>query len=242
MADLPEGERDNSEPVQQLWDFHNEILRKRGIDLKERLLSWVKKQKEGFRDPHSKIEFEELCRDGCVPQVLSVLLSFIRYSPKLSGFWTLIVGDAKSRRAISRSLEMAAAALEDQFKEVVADDSEEQRKQFEELGRVPLSTLVAELRLYVSFINMAEELKIEVGTRSIEEFARFLLTDYVGRSTGRFHDRNIATLFGEIKGFEVYEEAAQRMWRERNYDRLVKHHKKIGDFLLAIGAVIARQT
>jgi hypothetical protein len=242
MMDLPVGARDNPEPIQQLWDTHNEILRRRGIDFNQLLLSWVKKQKESFRDPHSKIEFEELCSDGCVPQVLSVLLSFIRKSPNLSGVWTLIVGETKSRRAISKSLEMAAAALELQFKEVVADDSEEQRKQFEDLGRIPLSALVAELRLYVSFINMAEELKIDVQTRSVEEFARFLLTDYVGRSTGRFHDRNIATLFGEVKGLELYDEAAQRMWRERNYDRLVKYHKKIGDFLLAIGAVIARQT
>jgi hypothetical protein len=242
MAELPDADRSNLEPLQQLWDVHNEILRQRGIDLNELLMRWVRKQKEEFKDPHSKIEFEELCSDGCAPQVLSLLLSFIRNSPKLSGFWTLIVGDAKSRRAVSNSLDMAAAALEGQFKEVVADDSEEQRKQFEELGRIPLSTLVAELRLYVSFINMAEELKIEVETRSVEEFARFLLTDYVGRSTGRFHDRNIATLFGDVKGLEAYEEAAQRMWRERNYDRLVKYHKKIGSFLLVIGAVIARQT
>lgn len=241
MAELPDSGRNNLEPVQQLWEYHNEILRQRGIDFNAFLLRWVKEQKEEFRDPHSKIEFEELCSDGGVPQVLSVLLSFVHNSPKLSGFWSLIVGDAKSRRAVSKSLEKAAAALEDQFKEVIADDSEGQLKLFEELGRVPLSTLVAELRLYVRFINMAEGLKIEVGTRSVDEFARFLLTDYVRRSTGRFHDRNIATLYGDVKGLELYDEAAQRMWRERNYDRLSKHHDKIGDFLLAIGVVIARQ-
>ncbi len=228
--------------VQQFWEFHTKALLARGVDLNQRLLSWVQQQKNSFSDPQSAIEFEELCRDGCVPQVLSVLLSFVRNSTRLSGFWTLMVGDAHSRKAMSKVLDEAADALENRFKELIADDSPEQRKQFEDLDRVPLSALVAELRLYVSILNFADTLKIEIETRSVEEFARFLLTDYVGRSTGRFHDRNIATLFCDMKQMEVYEEAAQRMWRERNYDRLFEHHQKIGNFFLAIGAVIARQT
>lgn len=76
MAKLPTAEHQDSDPLQELWDVHNEILRRKGNNLSQLLLDWVKKQKERFQDPHSAIEFEELCNDGCVPQVLSVLLSF----------------------------------------------------------------------------------------------------------------------------------------------------------------------
>src|ERR1700681_1842150 len=99
---------DSFESEQELWDFHNQVLLKRGIDLNKLLLQWVRTQKETFRDPRSPIEFDELCGHGCVPQVLAVLLSLARHSPKLLTFWTTIIGDPKSRQALSASLEKAA--------------------------------------------------------------------------------------------------------------------------------------
>jgi len=233
---------DSYEAEQELWDLHNQLLLKRGIDFNELLLQWVRTQKETFRDPRSPAEFDELCDHGCVPKVLAVLLSLARHSPKLVTFWATIVGDQKSRQAFSISLEKAATTLEHQFGDFIKSEDEERRKAFQQIGRIPLSTLVAELRLYSSVARFAKRFKFDVQTRSPVEFARFLLTCYVQKATGRFHDRNVATLFGDVTSLEAYEETAQRMWRDRNYERLAKHHSKLGDLVHAMSVVISRQT
>ena len=61
-------------------------------------------------------------------------------------------------------------------------------------------------------------------------------------ATGRPHDRNVATLLAEALGLEAYDEVAQRMWRDRNYERLTKYHSKVADFVFAMGVGISRQT
>lgn len=159
------------EPVQKVWDLHNQILLKRGIDLNQLLLRWVRTQKESFRDPRSSFEFDELCDHGCVPQVLSALLSLARHSPKLVTVWDSLVGDTASRRALTKSLEDAAAAIEIKLRDFIASEDEKQRQDFQAIGRIPLSDLVAELRLYASFVKLAEIFKVDVETRSPEEFA-----------------------------------------------------------------------
>jgi hypothetical protein len=230
------------ESEQELWDLHYQALLKRGIDFNDLMLQWVRTQKETFRDPRSPIEFDELCNHGCVPQVLAVLLSLARHSPKLVTFWATIVGDPKSRNAFSVSLERAAAVLQHQFREFITTEDDERRREFQQIGRIPLSALVDELRLYASVAKLAERFKIDVETRSPMEFSRFLLTNYVVRATGKFHDRNVATLFGEVMGLEAYDETAQRMWRDRNYDRLATHHSKLGEIVHSMSVVISRQT
>ena len=58
--------------------------------------------------------------------------------------------------------------------------------------------------------------------------------------TGRFHDRSVSGLIGEIVGSPDYNEVAHRMWRARNYERIEKHFSWIPRFLVAMSVVIAR--
>jgi len=57
--------------------------------------------------------------------------------------------------------------------------------------------------------------------------------------TGRFHDRSVSGLVGEVLGPSDYNEVAQRMWRSRNYERIDKHYSWITRFLVAMSVVIA---
>jgi hypothetical protein len=242
MDDPIEANSDRYKSEQELWDLHNQALLKKGIDLKELLLWWVEAQKEAFRDPRSGIEFDELCNHGCAPQVLAICLALAHHSPKLTPFWNTLVGEPEARRTFLNSIESTVAALEQQFGNLIAYEDDEDRKRFRDMGRIPLSTLAAELKFYASLLTFAERFRIDVETRSPTEFSRFLLTYYVRKATGRFRDRNVATLFGEIAGLEAYDETAQRMWRDRNFERLAKHHSRLGDLAHAMGVVISRQT
>jgi hypothetical protein len=242
MDDPIDAITDDYKSEQELWDFHNQALLKKGIDFKEVLLWWVRTQKDAFRDPRAGNEFDELCAHGCAPQVLAICLALARHSPKLAPFWNTLVGEPEARRAFLKSIESTVSAFEQQFGKFIACEDDEDRKRFQQMGRIPLTTLAAELRFYASLVTFAERFRIDVETRSPIEFARFLLTYYVRKATGRFHDRNVATMFGEVAGLEAYDETAQRMWRDRNYERLAEHHSRLGDLAYALSVVISRQT
>ena len=109
------------------------------------------------------------------------------------------------------------------------------------MGRIPFSRVASELRFYVRFLNLAQSLRKDTESHSLEEVSKYLLASYVKRMTGRLHDRNVSGLIGEMAGPSDYNEVAQRMWRLRNYRRLEKHHSKLGDFLVAMSVVISHR-
>ena len=77
-------------------------------------------------------------------------------------------------------------------------------------------------------------------TRSLRTalVAKYLLVGYVEKATGRYRDRNTATIIGEILGPVGYDDVAQRMWRHRNYTRLHGNFSGLVSFLFAMGVVI----
>jgi hypothetical protein len=104
---------------------------------------------------------------------------------------------------------------------------------------VPRGGLISELRFYTGFLSLADLVAEETGTRSIREFAKYLLMDYVSRATGAFHDRETSGLVGAVLGSPSANEVAQRMWRRRNYLRLQKHFSKAVDFLWVLAVAIS---
>ncbi len=150
----------------------------------------------------------------------------------------MMVGPPENRRKTVRALEKAAATLEEVFGDLIVTEDEEQRATFTKIGRIPFSRMVSELRFYVRFINLAESLRKDTESHSLREVSKYLLASYVKRTTGRFHDRNVSGLVGEVIGSVGYDETAQRMWRSRNYMRLDKHFSWMTDFLAAMSVVI----
>ena len=239
MTDTEKPEPNGYEVERAFWNTFRESRQATGIRIDQVLAEWASEEAQKLTSPGAREDFDELCADGCSPQVLAAIAAVFRYSPRSQRFWAMLVGPPEDRQKTKRILENAAATLEDIFGAFIAAEDEKDRAQFAKLGRIPLSRLVAELRFHIRFINSAESLAVDTEAHSLGEVSKYILSSYVKRRTGRFHDRNVSGLIGEIIASPDYNEVAHRMWRNRNYERLEKHFSRITEFLVAMSVVIA---
>jgi hypothetical protein len=230
------------DPVHELWTVHAEILQKRGYNLDELVRDWAQKQAANLSSPGAQTDFKELCANGCVAPVLSALVVLLKWSPRLETFWEQIYGNPDKRRKVVRSLEKTSSELERLFSFSIALEDAEMAAKFGELGRISPSRLVGELRFYARMLDFMNRLPKETNTRSLTEFSKFLLTDYVKATTGRFRDRNVSALLGETTRQPDYNEVAHRMWRHRNFARMKSHYSRLGELLLNIGRAVSSRT
>ncbi len=204
------------------WNTYREVQSSKGINVALLHADLAKSVEQEFRSPGAREDFASLRAAGCLPEGLALLVLLLRYSPFFEQSWTQMVGESKSRKTAARALENAATTLETLFAGVIeAGDDAENR--FTKVGRLPVSSLISELRLYGRVINLAQLLSKDSETRSLAELFRYVLTGYVKRMTGRFHDNAVSGLLSEIFGIPGYNEGAQNMWRKRNYKRLELH-------------------
>ena len=221
-----------------LWQTYREVHREKGIDIAQFFSALATKLEEGL-PPEVREEFRELCDAGCLPEGLALLVALLRYSPNLQEAWTNLVGQSSNREKKRDALERAAKTLENVFDDALAGGSQAEVGVFPK-NRIPVSRVISELRTHARFVGFAERLRKDTETRSPVEFAKYMLTGYVKRMTGEFHDRCVSGLFGEAVGPEDYGETAQSMWRFRNYARLDGHHSGIVKLAVAMSVVIAR--
>ncbi len=240
MADNDRSEHDGYKEEQALWSAYRESRQSRKIDIDRLFAEWAAQEQQKLALPGAREDFAELCKHGCNPQVLAAIIALIRYSPRLEAIWAVIVGPPESRQQATRSLENAAATLEEVFGTFIAVEDEKDRAKFAKIERIPPSRMVSELRLYGRVINLAALLAVDTEAHSLGEVSKYILSSYANRTTGRFHDRNVSGLIGEIANSPEYNEVAHRMWRNRNYERLEKHFSRITEFLVAMSVVIAR--
>lgn len=233
---------EQTDPVRQLWEVYAKILEKRGYHADQLLRDWTQVQKAKLASPGAQEDFDELSAGGCVPQVLAALLALLRWSPTMESFWQQLYGNPSKRTAVVKSLEKTALALERLFSFAIALEDEDVVTKFNELGRIAPSSLVSELRFYARMLDFLNRVPSETNTRSLKEFVKFVLTDYVKATTGRFRDRNVSGLLAEVVGSPDYNEVAHRMWRHRNFLRMKKHYSRLSDLLLTIGQVLTSRT
>lgn len=218
------------------WKTFRETRLAKGYDVDQDLKEWAADQAKRLTSPGAREDFAELCQDGCTPQVLAVIVTLRRNSPGLEIFWKTVMGPAPKRQKTTRTLEKAAATLEEIFGGFTAVTDQET---FAKMGRIPLSRLVSELRFYVRLTNFAESVRRTTGSHSLAEVSKYLLSSYARRMTGNFHDRQVSGLVAELTGSAEYFEVAHRMWRSRNYRRLDKHYSWMADILVAASVVIS---
>jgi hypothetical protein len=135
-------------------------------------------------------------------------------------------------------LENASGALEELFSPLKAIEDVELNTKFAQLGRISPARIISELRFYIRFINAAESTAADTENHSLAELLKYILSGYVNRATGRFHDKNVSGLIAETSGPLEYNEFAHRMWRSRNYERLEKHLSGLVELLFALGVAI----
>lgn len=242
MSDIDKPQIEDLADELAFWNAFREAHRAKDVDIGRRYAEWTAELERGLTSPGAREEFAELCKAGCFPQTLALLVLLLRYSPSLKSFWTKVVGQPRNRDKATRALENAAQTLKTLYAGVIALGSDAETEQFAKIGRVPISRIVSELHVHVKFINFAKTLSADTETRSPTQLAKYLLTSYVRRMTGDFHDRCVSGLVGEIVGSPEYNAGAQSMWRQRNYKRLEKHYSWMVRFLVAMSVVIEYTT
>lgn len=243
MRDMAENNIPEPDPYkeeQALWSVYRQTRRSRGIDIDKVLAEWVEQEKQKLNSPGAREDFAELCKDGCHAQALAAIVMLIRNCPRLEGLWTMVVGPPENRQKATRTLESAAATLEEFLGVFISAEGEKDQAEFAKIGRIPPSRMISELRLYGRAIRMAELLAIETEAHSLIEVSKYILSSYVNQMTRSFHDRNVSGLIGETADSTDFNEVAHRMWRYRNYERLEKNFSWMTNLLVAMSIVINR--
>ena len=226
----------------ELWNTLCEIYREKGIDLPTSCRNWAEDVERQLEKPSPNTEFRELCNDGCLPEVLALLLLKFQYAPDLAKIWTRAIGAPKVRAKVIRSLEKAATQLESHYGNIISgDEGVELDRSLVAIKRIPIPILISELRLHAKALWFTETVKKKAKLKTLDELARYLLTAYVARMTGSFHDRCVAALVGEIQGDLEYTEVAQRVWRGRHYDKLELHFAWIPQLVVAFSVAMAKK-
>jgi hypothetical protein len=241
MSDIEPPKSEIARRMQELWQAYRQIELTRGLDIEEALAAWTVKERQRLAFPGSRDDFDELCKGGCVPQVLALLIAFVRSSPRISERFR-VLGSPDKREKTVRSLERASEACQDLFENLLTLDHELIAIAFPEKGMLPQPLLVTELRLYAGLLKLAAMVPSAFEVNSLPEFTKFLLVGYVEQATGRFYDRNVSVLIGDALGPADYHEVAQRMWRHRNYQRLKESLQGLPELLFDLSFVMARRT
>lgn len=223
-----------------LWKSYRDICRGKQIDTIKLYMDQAEEEKQKLASPGAREDFVELCEAGCFQPVLAGIVMLLRCAPRLETFWTEMVGRPDNREKTTRTLESAAQTLENLFSGVIESEKEGKSLELEKIGRLPISRVVKELRVYIRLIKLASSLSAETETRSPAELAKYLASGYVLSMTGRFHDRCVSGLVSEASGSLEYIEVTHRMWRTRNYERIDKHFSWMTRFLVAMSVVIAQ--
>jgi len=232
---------DRLKEEREFWVLYRDVMAEKGVDISRFYADAAESVKQDFSTPGAKADFVELCISGCSPEILAFLVWLLRHSPQVSNWWQSTLGDRRKRQKTKVTLENAASTIENVFAPMLKADEKIREKLAHSRFLMP-KELIAQLRLYARFITFGELLAADPGIHSLTEFVRYLLVGYVKRATGRFCDRNVSGLIGELGEYAEYDEVAQRMWRHRNYERLDEHLSSLADGLNAMGIVMAEKT
>jgi hypothetical protein len=189
----------------------------------------------------------------------------IERSQHAAEMWRSTIGTTRRRDQVVGALLKAADALEEVHERFITALLQDMRVSLDNdlrsmLGDDPTSpnmpstfakwpnnapaphpaTVVKALRLYARALGMFDTISKETQAHSAESFPRYLISAYVKRATGSFHDRDVSTLIGSVVCSPTYDEIAHRMWRSRNYKKLEKEFSFLTELLVGIGVVTSQ--
>jgi hypothetical protein len=255
---------DAFEDLLKVWKGLSSIYASKGIDLLQLARDLVKDKRKSLSRWASEGSFDALCEAGCNRYSLVLPLKVIEWARSRANKLQQAAGPARRRQQVAGLLERSASVLEEFVKSLdaaVSDDfaplppsvlktarnlakqidfrEDEDKWLGSPLAPHP-STLVRGLRFYSRFLRALPQLG-GPGMPYSESLGKYLLSAYVRRITGKFHDPEVSALIESTGGKEGYDETAHRMWRSRNYNRIHKQCSSLVDFLVDVGPVIESQ-
>ncbi len=234
-----------------------------GIDEAGLWREWTRQKRASLKDFAAVGSFDELCRSGCHAFPLAIAFAIFQPLQSIASKWQLITGPPRRREQRIRVLEKSAAALEElqtAFVDAMMENPDRSipseiltdlRKELinpSDLDTIwskkapaphPATTIHA-LRFYASSLRKFDRISDETGISSSDMLPKYIISAYVQRATGGFHDAEVSTLIGAVLR-SVYDETAHRMWRSRNYERIDADFAFLPKLLIGIGVVTSSQ-
>jgi hypothetical protein len=265
---MSEQNKDEFKELRELWNLLCSINVSKSLDLPQLVQLLAMRKREVLVQWTSEADFDELCREGCSEVSLALALWAIEASQSIEQRWRKTVPSARRRKQIVRILEKAADVLEELQNSFSAAILEGVKKSLPEDLRKsvnlesgilnivsnmkpkwpqnapaphPANTIRA-LRLYARVLSMFHAISEETQAHSSDSIPKYLISAYVKRATGDFHDAQVSALIGSALGSGTYDETAHRMWRSRNYEPLEEECSSLVELLMGIGVVTALKT
>lgn len=231
---------DKYEYISEAWNTITSIYGPKGIDIP----GWLEKQTDEISNALSSEEllrdFDELRDEGCAPPILALILKLYRASPDLEQLWIEVAGAKSKRTKVAKQLELAAEMLEDVYPKSLTECDTTPQQVWDSMGHIAPQQLISGLWFYADALKLDQKLADETESRSIREFAMYLLSSYVLQVTGDWRDRNVSALLSN--GDDIRTEEAHRMWRNRNYDRLNQHFIGVTEIVHDFGILLSHTT
>ena len=188
----------------------------------------------------NRAAFQRLCKAGCNAITLTYILKVTR--DKLPSYWWN-GPDETDRQALGRRedaaiLERAASLIESRFAPFIpsADLSAERIQDLVNLDELAIRTgglwpmrLAAGLHSFAQRLLTPEAMReqglLRANQDDFDMIARYVLCAYVHRTTGDWHDADVALLLSTVgnhkptRGDSELHDKALRQWRANNFER-----------------------
>jgi len=252
--------------IRSLWEVYCSIRSQKGFDIPKILRSWVGLKRDSLAHWGTQQFFDELCESGCNDLAISIVIALLDRLQRGAEIWRATTGKKRDREQTVRALLKAAEALEalnEGFVTALLRDMNASldpdlrailsldtvtSKSLGLSGQWPINApaahpadVVKALRLYVRVLRMFDDLSQQTHMHSSSSLPKYLLSAYVKRVTGSFHDKEVSALIGSALK-TTYDEVTHSMWRSRNYDQLDETSSGLAELLVGIGAVCLPKT
>jgi hypothetical protein len=252
--------------LQDFWDAYCLVFARKGIDMPQLVQLWVTEKRKSLSKWSAEEIFDELCLAGCSAISLAIAISILERSQHAAEIWRTTVGTARRRDQVVGAFLKAADALEEVNENFITALLQDLRVSLDKdlrsvLGEDPTSqntplifakwpsnapaphpaTVVKALRLYARVLGMFDAISEETQAHSAESFPKYLISAYVHRATGSFHDREVSTLIARAICRPTYDAIAHGMWRKRNCKKLEKAFSFPAELLVGVGVVTSQK-
>jgi hypothetical protein len=262
--DRPKPRIKSLDDLQQVWKGLSSIYANKGVDLPQVARDLVKERKKSLDRWASIDSFNALSEEGCNEYSLVLCLKLTQSARSHKHKFQRALGSGRERDQAARSFEKAAGALErfitsldaavwddlasapsavlktahNLAKQINPRDEEAQWPSY--LAAPHPNTIIRGLRFYSRLFRDLPHLW-DPGMPYSESLGKYLLSAYVKRITGKFHDKEVSALVGNATSTDGYDETAHRMWRSRNYSRIQKQCSSLVDLIVDVGPVIGKE-
>jgi len=252
--------------IKNWWEIYCSIHAQKGFDIPKMLRGWVSLKRDLLSEWGTQVFFDELCESGCSDLAISIVIALLDQLQRGAEIWRATTGKKRDREQTIRALMRAADALEalnegfvtallrdmnaslDPDLRAILNLDTVTSRSLGLPGQWPMNApaahpadIIKALRLYVRVLRMFDDLSQETHMHSSSSLPKYLLSAYVKRVTGSFHDREVSALIGAALR-TTYDEVTHSMWRSRNYDQLEKTSSGLADLLVGVGAVCLPKT